>query len=43
LPHFPGKKIFGKTNKNEESILERKNDIEYYINELISVKKLWSL
>ncbi|KRX00972.1 Phox homologous domain [Pseudocohnilembus persalinus] len=43
LPHYPGSKLFGSTNKNEEAIIERKNDIELYLNELLQVKKLWAL
>jgi hypothetical protein len=27
LPEFPGRKFFGSTNKSEESIFERKKDI----------------
>lgn len=27
LPEFPGRKLFGATNKNEEAIIERKKEL----------------
>ena len=35
MPHFPGTKLFGSTNKSEIAVTERKNDIEIYLNDLL--------
>lgn len=50
LPEFPSRKIFGSTNKSEESIFERKKDLnnvhihlQQYLNDLISIEKLYCL
>ena len=32
MPEFPGRKVFGSTNKSEEAIFERKKDLTNVIN-----------
>lgn len=39
LPDFPGRRLFGVTNKSEEAINERKNELE---NVLIEILSIWS-
>ncbi|KRX08134.1 Phox homologous domain [Pseudocohnilembus persalinus] len=43
LPVFPGRKMFGSTNKDESDIVQRRNDLNFYFNELLSIQKLHSL
>lgn len=50
LPEFPGRKLFGATNKSEEAVLERKKELQLvqpslilYLNELIMLEKLYNL
>lgn len=50
LPEFPSRKFFGSTNKSEESIFERKKELNnvhsssiQYLNDLLSIEKLHCL
>jgi len=50
LPEFPGRKLFGATNKSEEAVMERKKELQMvehvliqYLNELILLEKLYNL
>ncbi|KAL4476119.1 hypothetical protein ABPG74_009852 [Tetrahymena malaccensis] len=43
LPEFPSRKMLGKTNTNESSIIQRKNDLEIYLNELIHFTQVQAL
>lgn len=50
MPEFPSRKLFGSTNKSEESIFERKKDLNnvlmnlfQYLNDLLSIEKLYCL
>jgi hypothetical protein len=42
LPIFPGRKLFGKTNKDELTVLNRRQDLQGYLNQLLQINKLHS-
>ncbi|CAD8145128.1 unnamed protein product [Paramecium octaurelia] len=43
LPEFPKRSLFSKTNKNQEKIIQRQQELELYFNQLFSIDKILSL
>ncbi|CAD8109061.1 unnamed protein product [Paramecium primaurelia] len=43
LPEFPKRSLFSKTNKNQEKIIQRQQELEQYFNQLFSIDKILSL
>lgn len=43
LPEFPKRKFFGSTNKNQESILTRRMELQTYFGELLVLEKVLNL
>jgi hypothetical protein len=43
LPEFPKRRLFGSTNKNAESILNRQIELQVYFNDLLSLEKAINL
>lgn len=41
LPEFPSRKLFGSTNKSEESVFERKKELNYVLFGLFSIWQIY--